>query len=77
MTSYMIKHGELMPKSQRNLNFFDRVTRYGYFRKWCPLKELPFQDHQSEGIFLDPIAKFLVVKSWSSNVVLDFCICLF
>ena len=43
MTSYMIKHSKIMPKSKKNLNFLDRVTRYGYFRKWGPLKELPFR----------------------------------
>ena len=39
MTSYMIKHSKLMPKSQKKQNFVDRVTRYGYFRKWHPLKQ--------------------------------------
>ena len=74
MTSHMNQYGELMPKSQKTLHFLDRVTRYGYFRKWCPLKELPFSDLQNEEIFLDPKAKFLVMKSWSSEVVSDFCL---
>ena len=39
MTSYMIEHSKLMPKSQKKQNFVDRVTRYGYFRKWHPLKQ--------------------------------------
>ena len=39
MTSYMIKHSKLMPKSQKNQNFPDRVSRYGYFGKWHPLKQ--------------------------------------
>ena len=43
MTSYVIKHNKLMPKKSKSQNFLDRVTRYGYFRKWCPLKELPFR----------------------------------
>ena len=77
MTSYMIKHSKLIPKTQKKLNFLDRVTRYGYFSKWCLLKELHFQDIQSEGIILGPKAKFLVMKNWSSEVVLDFCFCLF
>ena len=39
MTSYMIKQGELMPKDKKKQNFVDRVTRYGHFNKWHPLKQ--------------------------------------
>ena len=77
MTPYIIKHSKLMPKSPKNLNSNGRVTRYGYFRKWSPLKQLYFSDLYIEGIFSGPKAKFLVMKSWSLDVVLDFCVCLF
>ena len=61
-----------MPKSQKTLHFHDRDTRYGYFRKWSPLKQLYFSDLYIEGIFSGPKAKFLVMKSWSSEVLSDF-----
>ena len=77
MSSYMIKHSKLMPKYRKNQIFLDSVTRYGYFRKWCPLKQLHFQDIWSAGIPSGTKAKFLVMKSWSSEVVSDFCFCLF
>ena len=35
--------------------------------------KLPFQDIQSEGIFLGPKANFLATKRWSSEVLSDFC----
>ena len=35
----LILHSELMPKSQKNKKIHDRITRYGYFKKWCPLKQ--------------------------------------
>ena len=33
--------------------------------------------NRSEDIFLGPERKFLVIKSWSSEVVTEVCICLF
>ena len=39
--------------------------------------KLRFQDLLSEGIFSGPKTKFLVMKTWSSEVVSNFCFCLF
>ena len=39
MTSYMIKHCELMPKSQKNKILSIGLPENGFFRKWRPLKQ--------------------------------------
>ena len=77
MTSYMSKHSELITNSKNTQSFLDGVTRYGYFWKLGPLKQLHFLDLQSEGIFFGQKAKFLVMKSWFLEVESNFCFYLF
>ena len=77
MTSYMIKHQLTNTKKQKYQKFSQQGYQIWLFQKMGPIKTISFLGPQSEGFFLDLKAKLLVMKSWSLEVVSDFCFCLF